>query len=112
VLTEKVGKEHAKLGFACLDGKRVEAAVGVEPTIRVLQTLALPLGHAASVGQYSTILFGKEAIYLTADWRQSGVGAVLLISLISRKVGVPKAKNIYFTMGVARDILTNFHTQI
>jgi hypothetical protein len=35
--------------LASLNGPRVEATTGFEPVIRVLQTLALPLGHVASI---------------------------------------------------------------
>ena len=31
-------------------GEKLEAAIGVEPMMEVLQTSALPLGYAASVG--------------------------------------------------------------
>ncbi len=39
-----------KKGGILFDMIKLEAATGFEPVIRVLQTLALPLGHAAELG--------------------------------------------------------------
>ncbi len=48
----------------------VEATVGIEPTIRVLQTPALPLGHVAILDvragdgiRTHDLLLGKETFY-------------------------------------------------
>jgi hypothetical protein len=45
----------------------LEATVGIEPTMEVLQTSALPLGYVAAgaedEGRTRDLLLGKEALY-------------------------------------------------
>jgi hypothetical protein len=66
----------------CGTNRYVEATTGFEPVIRVLQTLALPLGHVAkaleNVSAESQNRTGDTAIFSRVLYQLSYLGLMLL----------------------------------